>query len=63
MLFVVGKGIFLVIAVIHPAFQNPAFAAAAGAVATAVGQGESFAQPGFQQGFVLLGLLYDDCLV
>ena len=55
--FVFGKSTLLVTTVIHPAFQDFALAAAAGAVAAAIGQGESFAQPGFQQGFVLLGLI------
>ena len=55
--FTFGKRVFLVIAVIHPAFHDFALATAAGAVAAAVGQGEPFAQAGFQKSFVLVGLI------
>ncbi len=53
-LFGVGQGVLLVLAVVHLALEQLALAGAAGAVAAAVGDDVTLAQRGIEHGFIVV---------
>ena len=52
--FRLGHGVFLVGAVVHGSFNQPALAGTAGAAAAAVGDDDAGAQGGFEHGFAVV---------